>query len=468
MNQTRSVLIHCGHFGSALIAAVVLAGCDASALNENRARGDRDAPESSGVWATPEGITLQPLGKAQGYGLDKESAILLPRTKIGYADASGMTLYSYGKDPSGRSLCVGECEKLWPPALAEADAEPLGDWSVIRRDDGSSQWALKGKPLYRYAKDVDIGSIAGNSPKVFGRGPNVGQRGSWRGPTPKDEPVPEGWTVALAYPVADITMPPAIAIKEVADAFGLILVTERGNTVYVGKAGMKNEAQLCAASPCPWAPLPAPQLASPIGDFNFIARDDGIRQWSWKGQPLYTYAGDFAAGFANGVNVNPNWEVAYVLRYFMPPDVSVQETPRLGKVLANAHGQTLYRRDAFIFQSGSGHSLRRGTPVRPAVGRDLGIDPRCDAKCSAQWRPFLASAHAKPAAYWTLYSRADGSKQWAYQGFALWTYAGDERPGEINGNDAFDIRVPARADTKIDIGTPYDGAAALYWAAAIP
>ena len=30
----------------------------------------------------------------------------------------------------------------------------FGDWSVVKRDDGSSQWAYKGKPVYTYAKDT--------------------------------------------------------------------------------------------------------------------------------------------------------------------------------------------------------------------------------------------------------------------------------------------------------------------------
>jgi predicted lipoprotein with Yx(FWY)xxD motif len=29
-----------------------------------------------------------------------------------------------------------------------------GDYSVITRDDGKKQWALKGKPLYFWAKDM--------------------------------------------------------------------------------------------------------------------------------------------------------------------------------------------------------------------------------------------------------------------------------------------------------------------------
>src|SRR5690606_21670528 len=126
---------------------------------------------------------------------------------------------------------------------------------------------------------------------------------------------------------------------------------------------------------------------------------------------------DFAPGVANGIGVNQNWQVAQVLRYYMPEDVTVQRSPQLGKVLADAKGLTLYRRDGFIFQSGSGHSLRRGITVRPAVGRDIGTDPRCESEgCKANWQPLLAPDDAQPSSYWSVYERGDGQKQWAYQG----------------------------------------------------
>jgi predicted lipoprotein with Yx(FWY)xxD motif len=38
----------------------------------------------------------------------------------------------------------------------------LGDWAVITRDDGSKQWAYKGKPLYAWAKDAKPGDRTGD------------------------------------------------------------------------------------------------------------------------------------------------------------------------------------------------------------------------------------------------------------------------------------------------------------------
>ena len=78
--------------------------------------------------------------------------------------ASGMTLYVYDKDAagSGKSTCSGPCAANWPPLMAEADAKPAGDYSLVARDDGGKQWAYKGKPLYFWVKDTKPGDKTGD------------------------------------------------------------------------------------------------------------------------------------------------------------------------------------------------------------------------------------------------------------------------------------------------------------------
>ncbi len=78
------------------------------------------------------------------------------------ADAKGMTLYTSDRDTPGKSTCNGQCATNWPPLVATADAKPMGDWSVVTRDDGSKQWAYKGKPLYSWAKDAKPGDTTGD------------------------------------------------------------------------------------------------------------------------------------------------------------------------------------------------------------------------------------------------------------------------------------------------------------------
>ena len=74
-------------------------------------------------------------------------------------DMKGMTLYVFDKDAAGKSNCNGPCIQNWPALAAAAGAKGSGDWSVVTRDDGSLQWAYKGKPLYIWTKDTKAASI---------------------------------------------------------------------------------------------------------------------------------------------------------------------------------------------------------------------------------------------------------------------------------------------------------------------
>lgn len=77
-------------------------------------------------------------------------------------DSKGMTLYVFDRDSGGKSACNGQCAANWPPLMAPAGAKPMGDYTVITRDDGSMQWAYKGKPLYGWAKDGKPGDTTGD------------------------------------------------------------------------------------------------------------------------------------------------------------------------------------------------------------------------------------------------------------------------------------------------------------------
>lgn len=78
------------------------------------------------------------------------------------ADSKGMTLYTYSKDETGKSMCNGTCATNWPPLMASADAKSEGDWTVVTREDGTKQWAYKGEPLYTFGHDTKKGETKGN------------------------------------------------------------------------------------------------------------------------------------------------------------------------------------------------------------------------------------------------------------------------------------------------------------------
>lgn len=77
---------------------------------------------------------------------------------------NGMTLYTFDKDVAGgsKSVCNGPCATNWPPLMATETDQASGDFTVITRDDGKKQWALKGKPLYFWIKDSKPGDKTGD------------------------------------------------------------------------------------------------------------------------------------------------------------------------------------------------------------------------------------------------------------------------------------------------------------------
>lgn len=77
---------------------------------------------------------------------------------------NGMTLYTFDKDVagSGKSACNGPCATNWPPLMAAESDKPSGEYTIITRDDGRQQWAVKGKPVYFWSKDSKPGDKTGD------------------------------------------------------------------------------------------------------------------------------------------------------------------------------------------------------------------------------------------------------------------------------------------------------------------
>jgi len=78
-------------------------------------------------------------------------------------DARGMTLYTWDNDKTpNKSSCNGMCLMNWPALKAEASDKNMDAFTVITRDDGSKQWAYKGKPLYFFRMDTKPGDTSGD------------------------------------------------------------------------------------------------------------------------------------------------------------------------------------------------------------------------------------------------------------------------------------------------------------------
>ena len=78
--------------------------------------------------------------------------------------ATGMTLYTFDRASTAgdKSVCNGPCAANWPPMMAADGARLTGEYTIIARDDGRKPWALKGKPLYYWAKDRKPGDRTGD------------------------------------------------------------------------------------------------------------------------------------------------------------------------------------------------------------------------------------------------------------------------------------------------------------------
>ncbi len=83
-------------------------------------------------------------------------------------------------------------------------------------------------------------------------------------------------------------------------SLGSVLADKNGMTLYTytrDMAGYSNCNDACAAT---WTPLIAASDAQASGDWTVIARDDGRKQWAYKGKALYAWTKDVKPGDAGG------------------------------------------------------------------------------------------------------------------------------------------------------------------------
>jgi predicted lipoprotein with Yx(FWY)xxD motif len=80
-------------------------------------------------------------------------------------------------------------------------------------------------------------------------------------------------------------------------------------------------------------------------------------------------------------------------------------------VLTNSAGMTLYTFD-----------------------KDAGGKSACNGPCAANWPPLMAGADAKAGGDWTIVTRDDGGRQWAYKGKPVYLWGKDQKPGDKTGD----------------------------------
>ena len=210
-------------------------------------------------------------------------------------DSEGRTLYRFTRDtPNVSSACYGQCATTWPPLLIDKDNPVAGAGldgnllGVLTRTDGTRQVMYNGMPLYYYAPDAKPGDTNGQRLR-------------------------DVWFIVKPNTVPAGNQPVSLRVAQHA-TLGAILTDTQGRTLYRFTKDSENTSvcyDQCAAT---WPPLVSsaadPTAGNNIaGNLGVTIRNDGNRQVTYNGMPLYYYAPDTNPGDTKGQGVGNVWFV---------------------------------------------------------------------------------------------------------------------------------------------------------------
>jgi predicted lipoprotein with Yx(FWY)xxD motif len=232
---------------------------------------------------------------------------------------------------------------------------------------------------------------------------------------------------ALAATESDAAAPGVVTTQAIPG--GAVFADIAGRTLYTSDADGQGKSACTGDCTRNWSPLAAAWLASATGDWTLVTRDDGSKQWAFKGKPLYVFTGDHKAGDVNGDGAAGGWHAVVTARQFLPPDVAIWHSD-FGPAFRTADGHTLYVLAELKFNP-------LGT--KRHTGANLGLT-ECTGKCLQDWPPLEAPADAKAADDWSVVTRADGIRQWAYKGWPVYRNAQDQNAGDTFGEGVTTVR----------------------------
>jgi predicted lipoprotein with Yx(FWY)xxD motif len=105
--------------------------------------------------------------------------------------------------------------------------------------------------------------------------------------------------------------------------------------------------------------------------------------------------------------------IAAILAGFAGAAYAEMPAKTSGGVLTNSAGMTLYTFDKDT--AGSGKSV-------------------CNGACAGNWPPLMAMDSDKASGDYSVVTRDDGKKQWAYKGKPLYLWVKDQKPGDMTGD----------------------------------
>lgn len=295
-----------------------------------------------------------------------------------FTDDEGMTLYTFNKDKPGISNCNDGCAIKWPPLLAKDDAQEGGRFSIITRADNSKQWALDGRPLYRWINDNAPGDTTGEEVKSL-------------------------WYVAQVPPVSKWNT--NVSTDGVTNKVTVLTDSEH-KTLYALTTDKNTPNGSSCNNGCAieWPPLLAKKGDTASGDYTLITRDNGDKQWAYRGIPLYRFVDDNVAGDTIGENDEGIWFVA------QPIPVSKYNTSSQGVVLTDSSWLSLY-----VLDNESTSNLV------------------CKGPCLTAWPPLYADNGDINRGDYTIFINSEGKRQWAYKDKPLYHWKTDSKPNDTNG-----------------------------------
>ncbi|ADZ89613.1 lipoprotein [Marinomonas mediterranea] len=91
---------------------------------------------------------------------------------------------------------------------------------------------------------------------------------------------------------------------------GTVWATSKGMTLYTFDMDKDNRSNCNGRCAKAWPPLLAAKNAKTNGVFSTITRNDGTKQWTLNGEPLYTWIKDKKSGDTTGDGVKGVWHAA--------------------------------------------------------------------------------------------------------------------------------------------------------------
>lgn len=91
---------------------------------------------------------------------------------------------------------------------------------------------------------------------------------------------------------------------------GGVLTTAAGMTLYTYDSDQGGKSSCNGPCASNWPPLIAPDNEVGDGAYGVIMRDDGKKQWTYKGKPLYQFVKDKTPGDKVGDGLKNVWHAA--------------------------------------------------------------------------------------------------------------------------------------------------------------